>query len=116
LAACRAVICAALWPDPADPLCPQVFRDEATRLLNAFAKKADGDMKLLATSSEESKARWARLAKAEGTIDPQDTAHLMKLRAALLDFIADFANWDNSTVREYLDTSLDSHNPKSPKK
>ena len=28
-----------------------------------------------------------------------------ELRAALLDFIADFANWDNSTVREYLDTS-----------
>ena len=23
----------------------------------------------------------------------------------MLDFIADFANWDNSTVREYLDTS-----------
>ncbi len=27
------------------------------------------------------------------------------MRSALLDFIADFANWDNSTVREYLDTS-----------
>src|SRR5206468_4097966 len=26
-------------------------------------------------------------------------------RRALLDFIADFANWDNSNVREYLDTS-----------
>src|SRR5690606_35981440 len=25
LAACRAVICAALWPDPADELCPQAF-------------------------------------------------------------------------------------------
>ena len=29
LAACRAVICAALWPDPADPLCPPSFRDAA---------------------------------------------------------------------------------------
>src|SRR5713101_4867340 len=29
LAACRAVICAALWPDPADPLCPPSFRDRA---------------------------------------------------------------------------------------
>ena len=28
-----------------------------------------------------------------------------ELRSALLDFIADFANWDNSTVREYLDTA-----------
>ena len=27
------------------------------------------------------------------------------LRFALLDFIADFANWDNSTVSEYLETS-----------
>src|SRR5207253_2449819 len=25
LAACRAVICAALWPDPADSLCPDSF-------------------------------------------------------------------------------------------
>ena len=25
LAACRAVICAALWPDPADPDCPAAF-------------------------------------------------------------------------------------------
>ena len=29
----------------------------------------------------------------------------VQLRGALLDFIADFANWDNSTVREYLDSS-----------
>ena len=29
----------------------------------------------------------------------------IQLRAALLDFIADFANWDNSTAPEFLDTS-----------
>jgi adenine-specific DNA methylase len=29
LAACRAVICAALWPDPVDENCPQSFRDLA---------------------------------------------------------------------------------------
>ncbi|NLF73180.1 MAG: DUF1156 domain-containing protein [Candidatus Anammoximicrobium sp.] len=103
LAACRAVICAALWPDPADPLCPQAFRDEAARHINAFAKQADGDMKLLATSSEESKARWAKLAKAP--VDSSNSAALPVVRAALLDFIADFANWDNSTVKEYLETS-----------
>src|SRR5437588_8830199 len=40
LAACRAVICAALWPDPADPLCPQAFRDAAVRIITAFAQKA----------------------------------------------------------------------------
>src|SRR5213082_1067462 len=39
LAACRAVICAALWPDPADPLCPQSFRVAAMRTVTAFAKR-----------------------------------------------------------------------------
>ena len=43
---------------------------------------------------------------------PQDPAEARRLlddnhtlRQALLDFIADFANWDNSTVPAYLDTS-----------
>lgn len=31
LTACRAVICAALWPEPADALCPQPFRDTMAR-------------------------------------------------------------------------------------
>ena len=43
LAACRAVICAALWPDPADPLCPPAFREAAVRLLTAFAKRVNPD-------------------------------------------------------------------------
>src|SRR5271167_2032748 len=33
LAACRAVICAALWPDPADKLCPAAFRKQARELM-----------------------------------------------------------------------------------
>jgi adenine-specific DNA methylase len=33
-AACRAVICAALWPDSTDPLCPQSFRDKAVNVLD----------------------------------------------------------------------------------
>ncbi len=40
LAACRAVLCAALWPDPADPECPPAFREAAARLITAFALKA----------------------------------------------------------------------------
>jgi len=36
LAACRAVICAALWPDPADPLCPPAFREAAARIIADF--------------------------------------------------------------------------------
>jgi putative DNA methylase len=37
--------------------------------------------------------------------DPAKLDDPLTLRRALLDFIADFANWDSSTVREYLDTS-----------
>ena len=105
LAACRAVICAALWPDPADENCPQTFRDKAAELIIAFARKADGDMKLLETSSEEAKQRWAALAKPKVRLDTKKKADLCSLRAALLDFIADFANWDNSTVPAYLEAS-----------
>ena len=43
LAACRAVICAALWPDPADPICPQSFRDAASQLITDFAEKVFRD-------------------------------------------------------------------------
>ncbi|MGB7734220.1 MAG: hypothetical protein WBL72_10990 [Thermoguttaceae bacterium] len=79
----------------------------------AFAHRADGDMKLLATSSEESKQRWATLVKQspspsrEGKGEGGSLPGLdpLTLRAALLDFIADFANWDNSTVPAYLETS-----------
>lgn len=46
LAACRAVICAALWPDPADELCPQPLRDAVARLLPAFAEQVRRSEKL----------------------------------------------------------------------
>src|SRR5258707_3838841 len=37
LASCRAVICAALWPDPADDLCPETFRVVARREMRVWA-------------------------------------------------------------------------------
>src|ERR1700694_2451508 len=51
LAACRAVLCAALWPDPAAPLCPQAFRDAAARRLTAFARKVVGKGEKIATAN-----------------------------------------------------------------
>lgn len=111
LAACRAVICAALWPDPADPLCPQAFRDAAAQAITAFAKrvfpeKLTGEHKeLQETASKESLGRWVSLAQAEVSLDANDADGQRFLRGALLDFIADFANWDNSTVPAYLETS-----------
>ena len=77
LAACRAVILAALWPDPADPLCPARFREESAGVMKEWRNRRGGPQR-----------NWN---------DP--TA----VRTALLDFIADFANWDNSTDAAYLD-------------
>ena len=95
LAACRAVICASLWPDPADELCPDAFRKTAVKLMKEWAEK---HMKLI--TSQESLNRFIQIQK-----NPEKLKDNVFLRQALLDFIADFANWDNSTVKEYLETS-----------
>ncbi len=101
LAACRAVICAALWPDPADENCPPAFRKAAAKLILDFARKITADTKLANEHcSPENYKAWSTLVQ-----KPPAGKSFAWLRTALLDFIADFANWDNSTVREYLDTS-----------
>ncbi len=91
LAACRAVVCASLWPDPGDELCPPRFISTAKRLMTFWAK--DG----LADTSEDSFPRFNKINNAPSVLD-----NLCELRLALLDFIADFANWDNSTNERYL--------------
>lgn len=105
LAACRAVLCAALWPDPADPLCPGKFREDACRLINEFAAKAASDRALAQHCSHDVWKKWQALAKTGSGLDASKEPHWNVLRFALLDFIADFANWDNSTVPEYLATA-----------
>lgn len=95
LAACRAVICAALWPDPADEYCPQSFRDVARAEMQKWTTH-----ERQALLSEESRPRFEKLRRI-----PAKPIDSVELRNLLLDFIADFANWDNSTLREYLDTS-----------
>ena len=104
LAACRAVICASLWPDPADPLCPQSFRDRAAELIFRFATAAASNKELGESCDHETWIKWQAMAK-HSALDSRNEAQLNLLRFALLDFIADFANWDNSTVPEYLETS-----------
>ena len=72
LAACRAVICASLWPDPADELCPKAFREAAVVILNDFARRVNSariseeSQKLKETLSEESRGRWEAMVKEEG--------------------------------------------------
>lgn len=95
LAACRAVICAALWPDPADKLCPPPFIAKARDLMLQWTNHERQNL-----LSVESRARFEKARQKPNLFDDAE-----ELRGALLDFIADFANWDNSTVREYLDTS-----------
>lgn len=79
LAACRAVLMALLLPDPCDPNCPALFRNEARRALL--------DMKARPTA-------WSKLVQTNDG-----------LRKALLAFIGDFANWGNSANHDYLKTS-----------
>jgi adenine-specific DNA methylase len=111
LAACRAVICAALWPDPADEACPQTFRDAALRHLTAFARRVcpekitEEKAHLQRTAHPATLARWEALAAGRSVLDPADRDHLNSLRHLLLDFIADFANWDNSTTPAYLEAA-----------
>lgn len=79
LAACRAVLCASLWPDPADPLCPEEFKKQSSVIMKKFFDPMDVEMK--------------------------DFDDPFELRRALLEFISNFANWDNSDKKEYLETS-----------
>jgi adenine-specific DNA methylase len=94
LAACRAVICAALWPDPADEECPDTFRKAARHELREWANKN------LKMASLESYSRFIAFQK-----HPERLEDDKELRSALLDFIADFANWDNSAASAYLDVA-----------
>ncbi len=94
LAACRAVLCASLWPDPADSDCPEAFREAARTRMAAWAREH------LNLASEES---WSRMVAVQK--DPARLDDAEQLRQALLDFIADFANWDNSTNPHYLETA-----------
>lgn len=76
LAACRAVILASLWPDPADRETSSSYRAKAAKQLYDFIALRGG--------------------KQVDLDDPK------VLRQALLDFIADFANWDHATNSDYL--------------
>ena len=104
LAACRAVICAALWLDPADPSTPRTYRQQVAQIIQDFAKQVKKNTNDLAKHcSTENWQKWLVLAESQLDIDKSE--HLNILRYRLLDFIADFANWDNSTHPNYLATS-----------
>jgi putative DNA methylase len=114
LAACRAVILASLWPDPVDLTewarqgeevpAPRDGKPGEGVLIRPgrFLARARERMALwsqigLRNASAESASRLVVIQKNPRILD--DPA---ELRATLLDFIADFANWDNSTDKDYL--------------
>ena len=78
LASSRAVLMALLLPDPCDPHCPEEFKTRAKELLLAMWGGRQG---------------WVSQVKTDEG-----------LRQVLLQFIADFANWDNCAKTEYLET------------
>lgn len=94
LAACRAVICASLWFDPADELCPPEFREIVKMTMREFAEKNLGAL------SNTSYANFNQITRNLEKLDDN-----LFLRALLLDFIADFADWDNSTNEAFLETA-----------
>ncbi|MFH1268873.1 MAG: DUF1156 domain-containing protein, partial [Planctomycetota bacterium] len=129
LAACRAVICASLWPDPEDlttwlgeaqadgavgPMGPEIraprgckpsegvlirprrFLDEARKQMLKWAERHAGHKGV----SEESFGRLVAIQKNSTLLDDP-----VELRRVLLDFIADFANWDNSTDKAFLEAA-----------
>lgn len=99
LAACRAVLCASLWPDTApgkgDAPCPPAFLAVARAVMLAWTTH-----ERQALLGAESRPRFEKARQKPALFDDP-----LELRHALLDFIADFANWDNSTVPAYLDTA-----------
>ena len=99
LAACRAVICAALWPDPADKLCPASFREAAERVMRDFAEAAVSNKDIAEICDGESWKRYGEVAKGGKPIAPE------RLRGLLLDFIGDVAAWEASTNKVFLTTA-----------
>ena len=98
-AACRAVICAALWPDPADQLCPPAFRQAAESQIRAFANSAATNRGIMEICDNDAWKRYGELAKNGKAIEPK------ALRELLLYFIADFAAWEASTDPIFLQTA-----------
>ncbi|MCC6650377.1 MAG: DUF1156 domain-containing protein [Candidatus Eisenbacteria bacterium] len=102
LTACRAVLCASLWPDPADEHCPKAFRDAAASILCDFAERVRSDKQVMELSTDHW-ARWRTTEKVR--LAARDSRALIDMRHALLDFIADFSNWDASANPAFVDVA-----------
>lgn len=97
LAACRAVICAALWPDPADELCPPKFRQDAYRILEELRSRVvEGGLSADQRAASDPVSRLNI---------PKEEDDGLGLRRALFDFIVEFANWNLSANSFFVEAS-----------
>lgn len=104
LAACRAVVLAALWPDPVD-LTRWSDPDDHDTGVGAYSKirpevflsAARDEMTRWIGSPSSAMANEVREAFIEANKPLGQPVSPEQLRSALLDFIAGFANWDLST-------------------
>lgn len=94
LAACRAVLCAMLWPDPQDANCPESFRATAAELLHRWANEQ------MALHTAESAPVFAQI-RAVGSVAVL-SSRLDLLRSGLFELLADFADWDRSKNSDFL--------------
>lgn len=101
LAACRAVLCASLWPDPKDPLCPPSFLDGAHGALASLSSKLSADR----GTYEVLGTRASRLHQLAGSADVESERARTMLQEELLAFIGSFASWKASTVPLMLETA-----------
>jgi putative DNA methylase len=95
LAACRAVMCAALWPDPADKNCPATFRSVVRREMLLWVSHERQQL-----LSPESHERFEKIRQKPSLLDDGK-----QLRGALLDFIGDFSRWESGALPEFLNTT-----------
>ena len=87
-AACRAVLAAALWPDPCDERCPPAFRAGAARILGAFAQRATSQRDV----NEIAGAAWSYWrGVTEASLSTDTLAGRQALQHALFQFIVLYA-------------------------
>src|SRR5438093_1292716 len=86
LAACRAVTYAALWLDPADPLCPETFR--------ATAREAA--LELIGTHPGALTADGFSVLR-RYQANPPLLDDPLELRTALLEIVAELSRWENTS-------------------
>lgn len=118
MAACRAVTCAALWPDPADESCPKSFvsttREVLERLAQRFTGSREGTDELVADlakdlrgSGKKTSAQaeadhrhrfWSEIAKS-GVSSPE------LAREGLLEFVAWASGWEQSSMDTMHETA-----------